>query len=223
MKEMYSSADDCLELAKLLKSKLKEKIEFYGSAYLEVVQGKYHSLPYSRYESFIDYRNDEVEFSYRFLENGFLSIQVNDSAYKKFTLGHKLAVLSDLYEAISSKYGEPTIFYTIKDDDENSINLEWAFLQKEETIAAFKNGCRFDDAEVDELIIMGEERIGAYKLNKGTKELVSKSIGLPFEMLLLINENVDDFVLYKKGGLIGYGEYFDSIITIEDEKTKVKK
>ena len=127
------------------------KIEFWGSTYLEVVSGKYHVLPYNRYNNFIDYRNDEVEFSYKFLKNGFLSIQVNDSAYKKFSVGHKLAVLSDLYEVISEEYGMPTVFYTIKDDDENSLNLEWDFIEKEETIDSFKNGCRFDDVVIDEL------------------------------------------------------------------------
>ena len=137
------------------------------------------------------------------LENGFLSIQVNDSVYKELSMGHKLAVLSDLYEVISEVYGEPTVFYTIKEDDENSINLEWDFIEKEETIESFKNGIRFEDDEVDKFIIIGEEicekKTNVYSLNKRTKEMISKTVGLPFEMLPLVDENIEDFVLYKKG------------------------
>ena len=228
MKELYSSADDCLKLARLLKNKLNRKIEFVGSVYLEVISGKYHSFPYEEYESFIDYRNDAVEFSYKFLENGFLSIQVNDSAYKETSMGHKLAVLSDLYEVISEVYGEPTVFYTIKEDDENSINLEWDFIEKEETVLAFKNGSRFDDDEVDKFIIIGEE-ISTCDLNRRTKEMISKTVGLPFEMLHLVDENIDDFVLYKKGKVMSYPENARvdgyPIKTLEsiEEKRKVKK
>ena len=231
MKELYSNADDCLKLSRLLKSRLKEKIEFWGSNYLEVVSGKYHSLPYNRYNNFTDYRNDEVGFSYKFLENGFLSIQVNDSAYKKFSVGHKLAVLSDLYEVISEEYGMPTVFYTTKDDDENSIYLEWYFIEKEETINAFKNGSRFDDAEIDELIIIGDEteKANTYCLNKRTKEIISKTVGLPFEMLHLVDENIEDFVLYKKGVVMDYSKtaridgYQVATLESTDEKIKVKK
>lgn len=213
MKELYSNADDCLKLARLLKDKLKEKIEFRGSTYQEVISGIYHSLPYNKYENFIDYRNDEVEFCYTFLENGFLSISVSDSAYKNFSMGHKLAVLSDLYEVISEVYGSPTAFYTTKDDDENSINLEWDFIEKEETIVSFKNGTRFEDAIVDKLIVIDDE-ITAYNLNTKTKEMISKTIGLPFEMLPLIDENIDEFVSYKKGKIM---------YVPEKEKIKVKK
>lgn len=232
MKELYSSADDCLKLARLLKSKLNGKIEFWGSTYVDVVSGKYHSLPYDRYESFTDYRNDEVEFCYKFLENGFLSIQVNDSIYKKFTVGHKLAVLSDLYEVISEEYGMPTVFYTIKDDDENSLNLEWDFVEKEEAIETFKNGSRFDDGEVDELIIIGEEKekTSTYSLNKRTKEMITKTVGLPFEMLYLIDENIEDFVLYKKGEVMSYpkdakidGYPIVTLESIKSEKRLLKK
>lgn len=204
MKELYSNADDCLELARLLKNKLKEKIEFWGSTYQEVISGKYHSLPYNKYDNFIDYRNDEVEFSYTFSKGEFLRITVGDSAYKKFTLGHKLAVLSDLFEVINEDYGIPSVFYTLKEDDENSINLEWDFIQKEETINAFKNNCMFDDALVDNLIIIGEEITNTYTLSKTTRELISKTVGLPFEMLSLVDENIEDFVFYKKGERMSY-------------------
>lgn len=213
MKELYSSADDCLKLARLLKNKLNRKIQFIGSVYLEVISGKYHSFPFNRYDSYLEYESDEVVFSYKFLENGFLSISVSDSAYKESSMGHKLAVLSDLYEVISELYGNPTAFYTIKDDDENSINLEWDFIEKEETVLAFKNGSRFDGDEVDKLIIIDEET-STCGLNKRTKEMISKTVGFPFEMLPLVDENIDDFVLYKKGKVMDVPS---------NEKIKVKK
>ena len=205
MKELYSNADDCYKLAILLKSKLREKIEFSGSTFQEMIIGNYHSLPYSRYESFLSYKYDIVEFCYTFLENGFLRISVSDSVYKKASMGHKLAVLSDLYQVISEKYKEPSVFYTLKDDDENSINLEWVFIEKEETIEAYKNGTMFDDAEVDELIIIDEEKEKRSLTNR-TKELISKTIGVPFEMIYLVDENINDFLLYKKEKNISYKE-----------------
>jgi len=232
MKELYSNADDCYKLARLLDSKLREKIEFLGSTFLEVVMGNYHSLPRNKYESFLEYRNDAVEFSYTFLENGFLRISVSDSAYKKASMGHKLAVLSDLYEVLSEKYGEPSVYFTLKDDEENSINLEWAFIEKQETIDAFKKGTMFDDAEVEDLIIIGEEKenTSSYSLTNRTKELISKTIGLPFELIYLVDENIEDFVLYKKGERMSYpkdakvdGYPIKTLEDLENEKKLIKK
>ena len=228
MKELYSSAEDCYKLSKLLNSKLRDKIEFSGSTFLEVVIGNYHSLPYSRYESFLSYKYDVVEFCYTFLENGFLRISVSDSAYKKASMGHKLAVLSDLYQVISEKYKEPSVFYTLKDDDENSINLEWNFIQKEDTIEAYKNGTIFEDEQVKDLIIIGEQN-KTFSLNNRTKELISKNIGLPYEMIYLVDENIDEYVLYKKGEIDQIEEVKDEgypIETLEDlekEKKLIKK
>lgn len=228
MKELYSNADDCYKLARLLDSKLRGKIEFWGSTYQEVISGKYHSLPRNKYESFLDYRNDVVEFCYTFSEDEFLRISVCDSAYKKASMGHKLAVLSDLYEVISKDYGLPLVFYTINDDDENSINLEWDFIQKEETIDAFKNGSMID-AEVDELIIIGEEKekTSSYSLGSRTKELISKTIGIPYEMIYLVDENIEDFVFYKKGERMSYRKDVKAdgypIKNTERNKTLIKK
>lgn len=232
MKELYSNANDCYKLARLLDSKLREKIEFLGSTYQEVISGKYHSLPRNKYESFLDYRNDVVEFCYTFSEDEFLRISVCDSTYKKASMGHKLAILSDLYEVLSEDYGLPLVFYTIKDDDESSINLEWDFIQKEDTIEAFKNGSMFDDAEVDSLIIIGEdeEKTTCYSLSSRTKELISKTIGIPYEMIYLVDENIEDFVFYKKGERMSYSEDekvdgypIKTLEDLENDKKLIKK
>jgi len=232
MKELYSNAKDCLMLARLLKNRLKEKIEFSGSTFQELIIGKYHSLPYDKYDTFLEYRKDVVEFSYKFLENGFLRISVCDSAYKKSSMGHKLAVLSDLYEVLSEKYGEPSVYFTLKDDDEKSINLEWAFIEKQETIDAFKKDTMFDDSEVEDLIIIGEEKenTSSYSLTNITKELISKTIGLPFELIYLVDENIEDFVLCKKGERMSCredakvdGYPIKTLEDLENEKKLIKK
>lgn len=198
MAELYSNAEDCNKIAKILYSKLKSKIEFYGSTYLEVISGKYHCLLYNSYNSYDDYKKDELSFSYKACENGFLRISIGDVIYKK-SIGHKLAALSDLYEVLSEVYGEPTLFYTIEDDDENTLNLQWSFSEKEEDIQNFKNGTAFDDAEIDKLIIFGEikERGGVYSLSDTTRTLISRQVGLPFELINLIDENIEDFIKYK--------------------------
>lgn len=229
MSELYSSAEDCSKLARLLRSKLKEKIEFYVSTYQEVVLGRYQSLPYESYGDYIDYKNDQVEFAYKFLENGFLRMTVKDTVNKKHTLGHKLAVLSDLYEVVSEKYGLPTVFYTIKDDEENSLNLQWSFSQKEEDIQKFKNGTAFDDAKLDELILFDElkEQNGFYRLNDTTKKMIAKQVGLPFELIYLVDENIEDFVRYKQGKTIRVSNKVKvdgyPIITPEDIDSKILK
>lgn len=228
MKNLDSNADDCLSLALLLERNLKEKIEFYGSVHLEVVSGKYHSLPYKAYNRYADYKKDEVAFSYKFCENEFLRITVGDSIYNR-TTGHKLAVLSDFYEVLSEVYGIPTLFYTIKDDDEKSLNLQWSFCQKEEDIESFKNGTMFDDGEIDELIIIDEpkEKSSVYQLSEATRQMISRQVGVPFELIYLVDENIEEFLKYKKGEKIGYPDFARidgyKIATPESIEGKIEK
>ena len=197
MAELFSKAEDCNKLAKYLYSRLHNKLEFYGVTYQEVISGKYHSLPFNTYETLEDYKKDELSFSYKFCDKGFLRISVGDSVYKK-TIGHKLAALSDLYQELSELYGLPTIFYTTKDDDENSLTLQWSFSQKEKDIEEFKNGTAFDDAETDELIIFGEQPTTSEFSDK-TKAYISNQIGLPVELIYMLDANIDDYLKYKHG------------------------
>jgi len=112
------------------------------------------------------------------------------------------------------------LFYTLEDDDENGLNLEWTFIQRDEIINALRIGTRFTDGEVDELIVIEEqkEEIDVYGLRKTTRELISKTIGLPFEMMQLIDENIEDFVLYKKGETMNYTRHIPNDKRIEEEK-----
>jgi len=228
MCEVYSNAEDCNKIAKLLYGKLRNKIEFYGTTYQEVVSGKYHCLPYSAYESYNDYLKDELSFSYKFCENGFLRISIGDLIYKN-SVGHKLAALSDFYETLSEIYGMPTLFYTIRDDDENTLNMQWSFSRVEEYIQEFRNGTAFDDAEIDELIVFGETKVqnNSHRLNDTTRMLISRQIGLPFEMIYLIDEHIEDFIKYKHGKAMwvpkdkkvnGY-----PVTTLEDANSKISQ
>lgn len=197
MSELYSKAEDCNKLANILYSKLKRKIDFYGSTYQEVVSGKYYCLPFEDYESYADYRKDALLFSYKYCENGFLRISIGDVIDRK-SVGHKLAALSDFCGVLSEIYGTPTLFYTIKDDDKKTLNLQWSFSQKEEDIEEFKNGTAFDDAELDELIVFGETK----KRDDSTSEKLASKIGLPSELLYLVDINLEDFFKYKYGKTI---------------------
>ena len=197
MSELYSKAEDCNKLANILYRKLKRKIEFYGSTYQEVISGKYYCLPLEAYESYANYRKDALLFSYKFCENGFLRISIGDVIDRK-SVGHKLAALSDFCQSLIEIYGTPTLFYTIKNDDENDLNLQWSFSQKEEDIKDFKNGTAFDDAELDMLIVFGETK----EQDDNTREMIASKIGLPSELLYLADINLEDFFKYKYGKTI---------------------
>lgn len=208
MSEIYSNADDCLELARHLKKKMGNKIDFYGSIRQEVISGKYFSH-YRDPHSELDYLFEEgLPFYYKFCKEGFLRIQIGSFYPHNNSVGEKLAALSNFYEVLSEQYGEPTVFYTTKDDEEGTLSLHWSFVNKEEDIQKFRNGSYFDDAEVDELIVIGEPRIqtSSYQLRDTTRKLIAKQIGVPFELISLVDENTEDFVKYKTGKEIGIPE-----------------
>lgn len=201
MQEIYSKDKDCFELYKLLKKNLGNKIEYYGTPYTALFSGKYFSH-YREPHSDIDYLFKRgIPFYYKFCRNGFLRIQVGTSIYRTASVGEKLAALSDFYEVLSEEFGEPTVFYTTKDDEEELLSLHWSFVNKEEDIEKFKEGTYFDDIETDELIIIGEPRqkTEGYQLSNTTRKLISKKVGVPFELLYLVDENVEDFIKHKKG------------------------
>ena len=157
MQEIYSNDDDCFELFKLLKKNLGDKIDYYGTPYTALFHGKYffqHRQPHSD----IDYLFDSgILFYYKFCKNGFLRIQVGTSIHHNISIEERLSVLNDFYEVLSKKFGEPTVFYTTKNDDEELLSLHWSFINKEEDIQKFKNGTYFDDAEIDKLVIIDEQ------------------------------------------------------------------
>ena len=205
MRERYSNADDCLELARHLKKKMGNKIDFYGSIRQEVISGKYFSH-YRNPHSELDYLCEEgLPFYFKFCKEGFLRIGIGSFCSRNNSVGEKLAALSSFYEVLSEQFGEPSVFYTTKDDDEGTLSLQWSFVNKEEDIQKFRNGSYFDDAEIDKLIVIGEPRaqMNSYELSDATRKNIAKQIGMPFELIDLVDENIEDFVTYKTGKEIG--------------------
>ena len=191
MKEIYSNVDDCLYLKRKLKKVLGDKCIMSG---YEIVDGEYHSFPYPMYETYQEYMQDQLKFYFKFCKNGFLRIDVEDHSFKA-SRGHKLAALSDFYEALLDEFGEPTVFYTLKDDENDGLHFQWSFTNKEETTNEFLHGFPFDDGEVDLAIVIGKTE----ELNEETRKLFSRQIGLPYELLPLINDNIEEYMKYKFG------------------------
>ncbi len=199
MNEFYSKTEDCYLLAGKLKKELENKIEFWGSTYQEVPSGKYLSS-YRRNNGEYMFNGQYISFYFKFSENEFLRIGVG-SNYRGSSIGEKMAALSDFYSILSKEYGDPTVFYTIKGDDKEFLTLQWAFINKEEEIVKFQNGTYFDDAEIDKLIVIGKnkENIESYNFNGTTRNFISRQVGLPFELIYLIDEDIENFVKHKTG------------------------
>ena len=199
MNEFYSKTEDCYLLAGKLKKELENKIEFWGSTYQEVPSGKYLSS-YRRNNGEYMFNGQYIPFYFKFSENEFLRIGVG-SNYRGSSIGEKMAALSDFYSILSKEYGNPTVFYTIKGDDKEFLTLQWAFINKEEEIVKFQNGTYFDDAEIDKLIVIGKnkENIESYNFNGTTRNFISRQVGLPFELIYLIDEDIENFVKHKTG------------------------
>ena len=199
MNEFYSKTEDCYLLAGKLKKELENKIEFWGSTYQEVPSGKYLSS-YRRNNREYMFNGQYIPFYFKFSKNEFLRIGVG-SNYRGSSIGEKMAALSDFYSILSKEYGDPTVFYTIKGDDKEFLTLQWAFINKEEDIVKFQNGTYFDDAEIDKLIVIGKnkENIESYSFNDTTRNFISRQVGLPFELIYLIDEDIENFVKHKTG------------------------
>ena len=227
MQELYSNDKDCYQLYKMLRKKMGNKIEYCDTPYAELFEGKYFSH-YREPHSDLDYLFERgLPFYYKFCKDGFLRIGVG-SYHHNTSIGEKLAALSEFYEVLSEKFGEPTVFYTTKNDDEGLLSMQWSFINKEEDIQEFKEGTCFDDAEIDKLIIIGEpkQKTDGYQLNDITKKIISKHIGLPFELLSLVDENIEDFIKFKtkKELSIPEGEKIDGIpVTSSEKKLSLKQ
>ena len=224
MNEFYSKTEDCYLLAGKLKKELENKIEFWGSTYQEVPSGKYLSS-YRRNNGEYMFNGQYIPFYFKFSENEFLRIGVG-SNYRDSSIGEKMAALSDFYSILSKEYGDPTVFYTIKGDDKEFLILQWAFINKEEEIVKFQNGTYFDDAEIDKLIVIGKnkENIESYSFNDTTRNFISRQVGLPFELIYLIDEDIENFVKHKTGKeiTIPHNEKMDCVPVTSLERTLKK-
>ena len=174
-------------LTKKLTKNLKGNIEFLSLTYIENPYARYIS-PYYMNES--DNGINELPIHLKLSDDEFIRVSIS-SSYKETEFGEKLAALSDFYEALKKEYGEPTLYYTIKNDEENSLNLQWSFIDKEQDIAEFKNNTYFADVDIDELIIIN-------KPIETMKQIYSRRIGLPFDLIHLIDQDRTNYFKHKK-------------------------
>jgi len=211
MNEIFSNALDCNLLACKLEEKFKDKIDFFGSTYQQFISCKYLSS-YRRNSGEYMFNGHWVPVYFKFNKDEFLRISVG-AYFSDSSFGEKMAVLSDLYSALSKEYGEPTVFYTLKNDSESLLNLQWSFVNEKDEIAKFKNGTYFDDAFIDTLIVFGEKNNFKSNLSDRTRSVISSCIGLPFELLYLVDSDIENFIKHKNGE--------EMIIPIESKEDSV--
>lgn len=199
MKEMYQNQNDCFELEEKLKTRMESSIEFYGNPSKENVMGKY----FSRYKKSLFAKG--LPFSYKFSKDQFLTIQVGSFDTHKNSTGEKLAALSEFYQVLRKEYGEPNIFYTIKNDPKENLSLHWSFANKEEDLQKLKIGTFLDNGVMDQVIILENSHSKRpFCNNDTTRESLATIIGLPITLTELVEENIDDFILYKTGKQLSY-------------------
>lgn len=196
MAEMYSNANNCHQLACILYSKLGDQIRFSGDTRQESVIGYYFSkyrYPYGKpiLGKPILSASEGLPFYFKYCEDGFLRFEVGSFSSDDKSTGEKLAALSDFYAVLRSYFGEASVFYTIKDDEEECLSLQWVFKDQKSEIQKFQDGSYFDDGEIDQLILIGQTD------GETIKSSVASKMGLPFELLRLVDENMEDFVKFK--------------------------
>ncbi len=228
MKELHFKVEDYYELYKALKRKMESKINYYGGPLDTFVKGEYvvhFEEPYNDIDHLVEKR---LSFYYKFCRNDFLVIQVGSSIYYNASVGEKLAALSNFYEVLSEEFGEPIVFYTTKDEAGGLLSMHWSFINKDEDIKKFKEGTYFDDIKTDKLIIIGESRpkIDGYELSDIMRKRIVKQFGVPFELLPLVDENIEDFIKVKTGKKLSIPENIkieDVPVTSFEKKLSLKK
>ncbi len=188
MEAIYSSVEDCRSLTRKLYESLGSKLSFDGII-TETPFGKYHMIPSKKYQSFDDFQKDAVSFNFKCKENGFIRVTVEEEFYH-LSEGLKLAVLSDFCRVITKHYGMPSFFYTIANDENHSLNIQWSFDHAKEDLEYLTDGTYFDDAVVDTLIEFKTPTKDKEKLYEEAFNLT----GLPYELMDYVLLNNEDFL-----------------------------
>ena len=193
MLEVSSSPDDCYRLGKSLIEKLGEKLIIYGPLYQPSIQGRYYVNN--------DKNSGGLDFYIMYASGISLRMGFGDNDYNKNAkMGEKLAALSDFYLIIFEEFGNPSFFYTVKDDDNHYINMHWALNKKEDSIKDM-----LSDDNIESYIIFD-------KIDPNPN--LTKRMKLPSLLVNLVDENIEDYLKYGSNT-----EYSD----IEKGKTLSKK
>ena len=193
MKDNYLIEEETYLLAKKLKKALKGKIDFYGTMYTPVPSGKYLSS-YRKKNGEHFYNGQCPSFFFKYEKDDFLRISIGNH-YKGNSLGEKLAALSDFNEVLQEEFGPPTVFFTLKEDKEELLSLQWSFKDKEKDICFFQYG-NFTDKKIDDVIIIGEKK---NELNEITRSIAERKVGLPYDLFDYVYEDLEEFIKHKKG------------------------
>ena len=183
MDEYYSDGNDCYDLVRILYKNMGDKIYIYGSLSNPLINGKYmfqDENVTSNLHSYYAIRDGLCLYG-KYNSDYFLRMGIGDPHSRKASNGEKLAALSDIYETLRIEFGNPTVFYTTKDDDDGALTLQWCFKNKELELEKFEFDNYFDDANLERVIPIKE---GSY----------NEKYGLPEELVSLVDE---DFLKYK--------------------------
>lgn len=197
MSEMFSNIDDCYLLAKKLIKDLGDKIDFYGSIRTDTLSGGYLSS-YRKNNREYMVNGYCIPFYFKFANQKFLRISIGSNYLKESSLGERVAALSEFYKILHEEYGEPNVFYTTKNGEEELLNLQWTFINNKEELEKFK----IDDSGIDKLIVIGKNNKEGRGLKNETKINIARSIGLPFELLCLVEADLDNFIMYRRTDMI---------------------
>ena len=186
--EIYSNPSDCYDLNTIFYRKLGKKLVIYGSLSNPLINGKYYYDAGTTYSSEYQTISKGMQFFGKYCKDGFLRIELGKSLSREVSDGEKLAGLSDICDALKEDFGMPDVFYTVKDDDDERLSLQWTIKDKELNHEKMEYDMYFDDANIDKLIFIDT-----------TRPILDDEIGLPVELYPLVRENIDEFVKHKKG------------------------
>ena len=212
-----SRAEDCNSLAKKTKKELGKKIDFRWSTNTAFLDARYLSIYRMNNGEKMDPvfgSENSVPLHFKFCDGEFMRVCIGSNNSHEY-YSEQLAALSDLYLSLREEYGEPTVFYTTRDDDD--ICLQWMFTNKKEEIERFKNGTCFDDAEIDKLIVIDNSE------QTEIKRFLAENLGLPFDLLELVDDVLEDYLKHKTGKIVKINDTTKedgvSVVSL-DEKTK---
>ena len=223
--QSFYDLDAGYELAQRLKSKMGEKIEFYGFLSTPDPLGKYLSL-YRKNIGENMHNGHLLSFCFHYVNDNILRLSIF-SDFGDHSLEEKMAALSEFYEVLRHDFDEPDIFYVSKNEDGERINLQWSFAKKDEIIKRINEGNYFKNKDIVQIIILGEKDDNKEEvLSEDTRKKISYTVGLPFELIHLIKDHLKDFLKYKLGKekiIVSDEDVDDEVLSEKKLEKKINK